>query len=232
MRWVLLAALAGCSFSRTDGTAVDAPPGDAPAVDAVEVARCRVRPAAAGTEQPSVGGPGGGGRPELVCPTGELPIGASFDTSVNTLGMGFNFQQAVVSVHIRCGAIARTKLNVMATTPSGELTRAGTTCAGATSSSGEKLCPAGAVLVAIRGNASGGQFSSLNSVQLECAALAPDGSITGMRTTLDFRPDTGNYTNDQRTSSCPTGTAIVAFGGKAGCTQDQLSAKCAPLTCD
>lgn len=239
MRWWWLAALAGCSFERSDGASsspdavldIDAPP--APDIDAPPpVPRCTVHATGDTDERDSVGGGGGAERPDLVCPANELPIGAEFETSVNTLGGGFNNQRAVVHIHIRCGRIERTPDNVLVTTPTERLTRAGMGCADPVAASGEQLCPAGAVLTALHANESGGGFSSINSIQLDCAALTPDGTVTQTTSTLDFRPMTGTFTNDPEASTCPEDQAVVAIAGKSGCTQDQMSAICARLTCD
>jgi hypothetical protein len=231
MRWMWLVTVAACNFERGDGAAgVDAP-GAGPGVDAAPVPRCRVHASGSLDDRGEVGGDGGGDRPDLICPEGELPIGAEFE--VNTQGLElFNFQPVVVHVHFRCGRVERTFDNKMITTPSSRVSRLGGTCAGPLVSSGEQRCPAGAVLVGIRGNESGGDASSINSMRLECAELMTDGTVTAVTTTLDFRASTGSFTNDLESSICSGGEAIVAFGGKAGCTQDQIFAKCAALQCD
>lgn len=223
---------AGCSYvPPINETPDDGTSADGPLPDTTEVATCAVVPTGMTTEQGSVGGGGGGPRTDLACPEGELPIGAEFETSIGTSGI-FNNQQVVVTTHIRCGRIARTTTNTMVTTPTARVTRLGGTCAGQVMLSGEQTCPSGAVMVGIQGNESGGSASSYNSVRIVCAPLATDGSIGAATTTLDFRPLTGNFSNDEESSICPEGTAVVRFGGKAGCTQDQIFAKCMQLTCD
>jgi hypothetical protein len=229
MRWVLLVAIAACSFERT-GDDLNGN-GAGPGVDAAPVAGCTVHHTGDVDSRNAIGGTGGNTQPDLVCPAGELPIGASFETSQNSLAM-FNNEQVVVTVHIRCGRIERSPQNKMLTTPTNRITRSGTNCADPLVVSSEQTCPSGAVLHGIRGNASGGQFSSINSIRLECAELRTDGSVTSVITALDFRATTGDFGNDLETSICSGGEAIVAFGGKSDCAQDQIFAKCSSLVCD
>lgn len=66
----------------------------------------------------------------------------------------------------------------MTTTATNRVTRGGLTCVDPVMLSGEQRCPPGAAIVSILGNASGGAFSSDNSVRIVCAQLATDGTVT------------------------------------------------------
>lgn len=229
--------LAACSYTPPDPAATtpgDSPTstGDAPsdtAPDVTLVSECTVGTDSSPTVAGFVGGTGGGTSTNLVCPANQLPIGVEFEL-INTTGAQFNNQRVLTTIHVRCGTVSRTTTNLMISTPAERLTRAGI-CGNDDTATGEQLCPAGAVLVAIRGNASGGNASSLNSVQMDCAAVLPDGSVESAVTTLDFRPTTGDFSNSFKNVACPPNTAITVFGGKEGCSLDSISISCASLTC-
>jgi len=90
-------------------------------------------------------------------------------------------------------------------------------------------CPAGSVLVGVRGNRL--DTTLYNTVSITCAVLNLDGTPSATTTTLAIA-NTGNESNQPMSSTCDAGTAISSFGIKSACGHDQLAPRCSPLACN
>lgn len=186
----------------------------------VPLAACNVKPM--GTPQVAgMVGPGGGTtRPDIACAAGEFPIG--FD---------FLWDDPIVGTFARCGRLARGADGTITTTPTDRFGDPGDhgTCIGPSPDAiAEQTCPQGQVLVGITVD---NITSSYNSFAMQCQPLTSAIEITGDITSIAFT-GTGAGTNNLESASCGAGMAIVSFGLKSGCDQDQLVVRCAPLICE
>ena len=167
-------------------------------------------------------GPGGGStRGDVMCAAGEFPIG--FD---------FRYYDPIVATHVRCGSLARDAAGTITTTPAERVGDPGLhgTCIITQSivDVAEQTCPQGQVLVGISVN---NISSSYNSFVMQCQPLTSAMQISGAMTTLAFT-GTNTATDNVETATCAAGMAIVSFGLKSGCDQEQLVVRCAPVTCE
>jgi hypothetical protein len=83
------------------------------------------------------------------------------------------------------------------------------------------------VLVGMTGNAAGS--SLYNTVALHCAAVHTDLTLATATTALAF--DTGSYSDQPQAATCQANSALVTFGVRDGCADDQLAPSCAALAC-
>lgn len=237
MRGLVACLLVGCGFhpglGELDPDA--AAPGDAsdPPADGVMVAACTLAISGGATPAPGViGGTSGTARTPATCADGELPIGLGFDVSQNPISNHAD-QVAMVNLRVRCGQVARRTDGVFVTTPMEtfeSIGGMGGNCSAyfPTVVADEVVCPAGHVLVGVTGNRL--DDTLYNTVAIQCAALAIDGSVTAQ---ISAHPiaNTGANNNQPMAAVCPAGTAIASFGIRSGCGHDQLAPQCAALAC-
>lgn len=232
---LVAAAITACSFvpSGTAGGDGGGGPGDGGAGDGGDAAAsCAVvaSPVMSGGEV--LGSTGGGtARPPLVCPTDELPVGASFDLTDGVIN-NHGGQRVVAGVHLRCARVAMIG-GVATATPTGTLDHHGDTTPNCNAydpatRSAEATCPAGTLLVGFDANRPDDVL--FNHVALRCAAVAADGTVATQTTAVDVA-GTGGDTNRPQTARCPAGTIVVGAIPQSGCGLDGLTLLCAAPLC-
>lgn len=224
---VVLLAAGGCSFSAAvPGASDDA--GDTFGSDAAvapdaPLGACDVRPSGAPMAGGAVGPGGGSTRPDVACGDGEVPIGFDFR---------WKQDDAVIAVHVRCGALARAADGTITTTPRGRAGDDGLhgTCiiTSPINDVSEQTCPPGQVLTKISIN---NISTSYNSFAMTCQPVTSTLVVAGTPSVVTFA-GTGMESDDVETASCPEGTAILSFGLKSGCDQELLDVRCTSLACN
>ena len=88
-------------------------------------------------------------------------------------------------------------------------------------------CPSGEVLIGIRG-ATGGWLHQIRGV-CGVLALVDPGAIALSVTESSLMPIRGQLGGQAYDATCPAGSAVVGFDGRAGSLVDQIELRCAPL---
>ncbi len=244
MRAGVLALVCGCSFHGSATALLDAT-GDSTnpidgSPDAPPDAAGRLC-AIPGTTAPMptsmvLGGGGGSAAPDFTCPMGQLPVGFAFDVTTGVPPGGWS-EVAITGIHVRC-AVLSAFANGVITTTMGIVDRVASPCGASgaknwnTTAITEQDCPAGNVLVGMTGNAdtNNGTQSMFNNVAMVCAPLVAASPI-GTGVSIAFA-GTGSSTDHRETATCAANTAIVNFGSRAACGQDQLAPRCAAIACN
>lgn len=225
----VLVVVAGCSY--VSGAAVTGTASTDAGRDAAPL--CTVSPRPRPTLAPSLGGSGGNVEADLLCPSGQFPIGVGFDTTTNPRPEGGNGGERVArAISVSCGTIELWSDGHYRITAGAMVSRNTNACGdpawSPVTTAPAVGCPLDTILVGLVGN--GGQTSLFNTVKLACGSLTPPAAI-GAGTTMIAVIDTGNYTNNPQTALCPSGEAVVAFGIRANCGLDELTPVCAALQC-
>lgn len=200
--------------------AVDAPADAAPVV-------LRLRATGATAQGSILGGAIGNQKSGLVCPTGELPIGAAFDLTDNPIA-AYGNQRVVSGVRLRCGRIEQID-GVFQVTPTGQRIILGASVGCAeyvpATTSPEARCPTGSVLVGFDGNRPGAYL--FNHVALRCAPL-----VAGVLSLPISKVDvagTGTDATLAQSAQCPAQTALVVLKPYASCGVEGIIPSCAPV---
>ncbi len=233
MRGIAAVFLVGCTFSgRAEPVGHDAL-GDSAILSApctISVPTGTLGPASLGE---SASGMNGNPQTPPQCPTGQLPIGAGFDSTANPVFEGGNGGERVVTaVAIQCGTISRDTTGAFTATAGAlvgyQANPGGCVIWGPITTAPIVSCPTGSVLVGFTANDGGS--SLFNTVALACAQLTAEGEV-GTPIPPIAVVDTGNYTNKPASASCPAVQAVVGYSTRGNCGVDQLTPLCAPLTC-
>jgi hypothetical protein len=223
VRRVALLLWAGCGFAPSATT-------DAGGVIAVDAATCSKLVASGGTPALTLGGNGGIAQADLVCASGELPIGISVTTTMGTRAEGGNGGERVVTaISVLCGAATMATGGPLVTTAAETIGWTGNACGwGPFVTTPIVPCPDNTMLVGLTAN--GGQTTLFNTVSLTCALVKPDDTIGPV---VAPRPvaDSGSYSNHMQAANCPAGQVVTGFKNQGNCGVDGLTPVCAPLQC-
>jgi len=219
----LVLLIAGCPQGNDHQAYVDAAhntctPGDIcrPAIDACDVAEMCTSSGSCPTDSFAVGG--------TACADGDLCNGAETcnGTGSCVAGTALSCDDSMTASADACAAATGcVHLGFVDAAPT---TQYGNTTGG---TAFPDACPAGQVMVGF--NAQLG--ASFDQVGVICAPIAlASGTLAVTTGTAVDQPLRGTNPGTPASSTCPAGTMVVGFAGRAGALIDQLQLRCAAIT--